>query len=175
MSVSLSKISSQRILYSTVLTVFVSLNGCTSLQAIAMGSTPSNDIQQSSIAQGIQGRVRQLSGNQMPSNTDLPLSGNTEFVQTTIWIFADRIPGNGSPQWSLAEAEQQPNLVSRVESDRNGDYAVELPPGEYTVLAQYGDALYLNVFQGDGSYQSIEVVPNQIQELDLTNTENAFF
>ena len=170
-----SKLSSKQILYSTLLTVFVSLNGWITSQAIALSSTPADDTPQSSITQGIQGRVRRLSGNQMPSNTEQPVSGNIDFVQTTIWIFADRIPGNGAPQWSLAEAEQHPNLVRRVESDRHGHYAVDLPPGEYTVFAQYGDVLYLNAFQADGSYKTTEVVPNQVQELDLTNTENAFF
>ena len=158
-----------------VLTAFACLSGWTTLKESALGSTSSDNTLQTAMTQGIQGRVRRLQGNHMPSNTDLPISGSTEFVQTTIWIFADRIPGNSSPQWSLAEAEQHPNLVRQVESDRNGDYAVELPPGEYTVFAQYEEVLYLNAFLGDGSYKSIEVAPNQIVEFDLTNTENAFF
>ncbi|NEQ44311.1 MAG: carboxypeptidase regulatory-like domain-containing protein [Leptolyngbya sp. SIOISBB] len=137
--------------------------------------TASDSGTQQSLIQGVRGKVRKLTGNQMPSSPDQPNSGNMELVQTTVWIFTAPIPGNGSPRWPVAEAEQHSNLVRQVESDRNGCYRVELPPGEYTIFAQYDDHLYLNSFQGDGSYSFIEVAPNQLVQLDLTNTENAFF
>ncbi|MGF1568494.1 MAG: carboxypeptidase-like regulatory domain-containing protein [Nodosilinea sp.] len=129
--------------------------------------------QSAPLRQGIQGQVTRLSGNHMPSPN--PNSGQRENVQTTVWIFAGRIAGPGPAPWPVAEAEQHPGLVGRVESDRNGHYAMALPVGEYTLLAQYEDYLYLNSFQGDGSYQSVQVTPNQVVEFNLINTENAFF
>lgn len=175
MPVSFRRISCNPMAYSLVLAVMVMLNGCTIPEETAMCPTPIDDTQPISITQGIQGRVSRLSGDQMPSIGEQANSGSTEFIQTTIWIFSDRIPGNGSPQWPISEAEQHPNLVRQVESSPDGCYWVELPPGEYTIFAQYGEILYLNSFQGDGSYASVEVIPNQLVEWDLTNTENAFF
>ncbi|MGF1566753.1 MAG: carboxypeptidase-like regulatory domain-containing protein [Nodosilinea sp.] len=131
--------------------------------------------QSTPLRQGIQGQVTRLSGNHMPGTSPAPNSDQQEHVQTTVWIFTGRIAGRGSSPWLVAEAEQHPGLVNQVKSDRNGHYTIALPVGEYTVLAQYDDYLYLNSFQGDGSYQSVQVAPNQVVEFNLTNTENAFF
>jgi hypothetical protein len=116
-----------------------------------------------------------MSGDYMPSNTQQIVSNRTEYVQTTLWIFSARIPSTGSPRWPVAEAAHHPNLVCLVKSDPSGDYAIALPPGEYTVFAQEGDSLYLNTFQSDGSFSSVEVMSDQFVQLDLINTENAVF
>jgi hypothetical protein len=52
---------------------------------------------------------------------------------------------------------------------------VELPPGEYTLLAQYDDNLYLNNFLGDGSYGTVQVSNSQTSNIKLINTEKAYF
>lgn len=147
------------------------------LPTMSMPSIASKTTQQSPLNQGIQGKVRQLSGDYMPRDTDESLSNgaSNSATQTTIWIFAGRIPGKRSPQWPIARAKQHTGLVCQVETNRHGYYSAVLPVGEYTVFAQYGDNLYLNSFQGDGSYTSIEVVPDQISEMNITNTENAVF
>ena len=131
-------------------------------------------------AQGIQGQVTQLSGDYMPrlspsaeAFTFNPPSHSK--VQTQIWIFAGRIPGSSSPQWPVARADEHRSFVRTVESDAEGRYTVALDPGEYTVFAQYGDMLYLNAFQGDGSFQSVTVNPEEIVNLDLVNTSGATF
>jgi hypothetical protein len=43
------------------------------------------------------------------------------------------------------------------------------------LLAQYGDRLYLNSFQGDGHYTPVRVEAGKVSALDLVNTEAAFF
>ncbi|WP_227500115.1 hypothetical protein [Synechococcus sp. PCC 7335] len=136
--------------------------------------TATNSTAPATLSQGIKGTISQLSGNQMPSNSPNP-SATEEPVSTTVWVFSDRIPGPGSPYWPIAEAKQHPNLVCTTQSDAAGHYQIQLPPSEYTVLAQYDESLYLNSFQGDGSYRSITVAPEQIIEFDLTHIEQAFF
>lgn len=123
---------------------------------------------------GIQGQVVQLSGNYMPGISQSSQQ-QREAIQTKIWIFDQPIPGTGSPLWAVEAAADHPGLVRQVESDADGHYAVALPPGEYTVFAQQEDYLYLNAFQGDGSFQSVTVTVGQIANLDIVNTENAFF
>ncbi|MEM9818568.1 MAG: hypothetical protein AAF827_19460 [Cyanobacteria bacterium P01_D01_bin.6] len=126
-------------------------------------------------SQGIRGTVVRLSGNQMPTVGEAASSDPPEPVQTTIWIFAGRIPSMGSPTWPVSEAGQQANQVGTVMSDAEGNFYVELPPGEYTLFAQYGSDLYLNSFLGDGSYQPLQVREGEVTTTRLLHTENAFF
>lgn len=124
--------------------------------------------------QGVSGVVTRLQGNQMPMvNRDNSRTAPSP-VSTQIWIFSGRIPGKGT-HWPISEAQKHPNLVGRVQSDSQGKFFVSLPPGEYTLFAQYGDNLYLNSFTGDGSYESVQVSEGQITDIRLVNTENAVF
>lgn len=133
--------------------------------------------------QGIQGRVIQLVGDYMPSITPIEPEISTgpsdpsvsAGVQTKVWIFAGRISGIGSPQWPVETAADYPGLVRLVESDLEGNYSAALPPGEYTVFAQYEDMLYLNAFQRDGSFKSVTVYSEEVIRLDLVEASNATF
>lgn len=109
--------------------------------------------------------------------TETAETAETSFrsVQTTIWIFRDRISSPGSPRWPVSQAQQHPQFEQKVESNAEGHYEIALPPGEYTVLAQYKDYLYLNAFQADGSFQSVLVAEDTVVDFDLVNTENATF
>lgn len=124
--------------------------------------------------QGVSGVVSRLQGNQMPRiNRNNPKTAPSP-VSTQIWIFSGQIPGQGT-HWPISEAQKHPNLVSRVQSDSQGKFFVSLPPGEYTLFAQYGDNLYLNSFTGKGNYASVQVSEGQITDVRLVNTENAVF
>ncbi|MGJ3248147.1 MAG: hypothetical protein ACFE0I_18945 [Elainellaceae cyanobacterium] len=101
--------------------------------------------------------------------------GKSHPVQTKIWIFAGQILAMGSPKWSIYSAALHPQLVGYVESDSKGQFAVELSPGEYTVFLQKRDNLYLNVFSKNGCFVSIKVHQNKIQDIHLTDTEDAVF
>lgn len=125
--------------------------------------------------QGLQGTVLLLSGNQMPAPQPDPTRSPPQPIQTNVWIFSGKISGSGSPRWPIAKASQHPQLVGWTSSDVTGRFAVGLPPGEYTVMAEYDADLYLNSFLGDGSYTSVQVTANQMFEVELINTENAAF
>jgi hypothetical protein len=126
-------------------------------------------------SQGISGFVFSLNGNQMPINQPDESRSNSQPVSTKVWIFAGKIIGTGSPRWPLEKAQQHPGLIGWTVSDSSGRFKVGLPPGEYTVLAEYGSDLYLNKFLGDGSFASVQVTANQVTEVKLINTENAVF
>lgn len=123
--------------------------------------------------QGIQGRVLKLEGDFMPGPE--PVRGQTHPVRTEVWIFSGRIPANGSVTWAVSQATQHPNFLQQVMSNEAGEFAIELPPGEYTLFARYGDHLYLNAFEGDGSYSSVQVLPGAMTAIDLVNSANATF
>jgi hypothetical protein len=125
--------------------------------------------------QGIQGVVQQLTGNHMPSVGHRMTQGAIAPVQTTVWIFAGRIPSHGSPNWSISAARQHPALVQQVKTDVQGRFSVSLPVGEYTLFAQYDSDLYLNGFLADGSYDTVQVERDRITDIRLDHTELAAF
>jgi len=151
------------------------LVGCANSMSLADANTPnSSSLKQQS--QGIRGTVVRLSGNQMPTvGDDTTRTNPPQPVQTTIWVFSGRIPSNSSPKWSVKEASQHANLLNKVTSDSEGNFFVELSPGEYTIFAEYDSNLYLNSFLGDGSYEPVQVNEGKITEINLVNTEDAFF
>jgi hypothetical protein len=124
--------------------------------------------------QGVSGIVSCLQGNQMPTVDRNNARTAPSSISTQVWIFSGRIQAKGT-RWSVSEAQKHPNLVGRVQSDEQGKFFVSLPPGEYTLFAQYGDDLYLNLFMGDGSYASVRVSEGKITETRLVNTEGAAF
>lgn len=147
---------------------------CSTVQSDAGAARISSTQASSTQKQGIQGKVQKISGNYMPG-ISADASAQSENVSTTVWIFAGQIPGNQSAAWPVAAAEQHSDFLCQVTSDQQGNYIAYLPPGEYTVFAQYGEVLYLNVFQGNGSYESVEVVAGQLSQIDLIHTAEAFF
>ncbi len=124
--------------------------------------------------QGIAGTVLRLSDNQMPTIDTTSLRKKPEPIKTTVWIFSGRVPAQGT-HWPVALAQKHPRLIKQISSDSRGNFLVELPSGEYTLLAQYDDNLYLNNFLGDGSYGTVQVTNNHIVNIQLINTEKAFF
>ncbi|HEY9881413.1 MAG TPA: hypothetical protein V6D29_23360 [Leptolyngbyaceae cyanobacterium] len=134
----------------------------------------SNRAAQAPPEQGIQGQVLWLDGNQMPSST--PTDTETASpVKTTLWIFSGKIAAPSGPTWPICEARCHSALVATIESDDLGYYTAALAPGEYTLLAEYGEVLYLNRFSGSGHFASVTVQPGKISEFNLHNTEAAYF
>lgn len=168
-------------LFSIVISIFL-LTGCNSpsnLQSNQITPPSSQPIslqtnEKSMQKQGIQGQVLQRVGNQMPNLDNAQKNNTPQAVQTTVWIFADVIPAQ-SPQLKISDIQGKLNVLKQVKTDRNGKFFAELPPGEYTVLAQFGDNLYLNSFTGDGNYKTVKVNANQTSEIKLVNTDKATF
>ena len=153
--------------------VAVGLLECSSALGITPPITPHSSTMLEQ-AQGIKGTVMRVTGNQMPTLGDNTPRTQPQPVKTHVWFFSGRIAGKGS-RWPISEARKHSNLVGSVESDTKGEFSMELPPGEYTLFAQYDSDLYLNSFLSDGSYRSVQVVDGKMTNLDLLNTEKAAF
>jgi hypothetical protein len=133
--------------------------------------------------QGIKGHVVKLSGNHMPPAR--PPHAKTELIATKVWIFSGKIrsyiddPSNKilvqkiQQRWSLKEARKHPSLLGWTTSNSQGYFQVGLPPGEYTLFAEYADYLYLNAFNTDGSYGSIQIKEDQLIQIRLINNEDS--
>jgi hypothetical protein len=150
-------------------TQVVQRSGSPSLQAQA--AIPDSASSHPDEASGIRGQVLRRVGNFMPGRAR---SGREEPVQTTVWIFQGSIPAL-APHWAVAEAIAHPALLTQVATDAAGFFSVSLPPGTYTVLAQYDDYLYLNSFTAENEYTSVQVPSQGVAEVSLVNTEEATF
>jgi hypothetical protein len=91
-------------------------------------------------------------------------------VQTKIWIFS----GNVSPiYFSAKSAQQYPNLIGWVMSEKNGQFSVGLKPGTYSLFAEYDQKLHREPFRTWGSSDSlIKVETNNIIEGAIVNRDN---
>jgi hypothetical protein len=130
--------------------------------------------------QGVKGDVLSLSGNYMIGANRSKTKSTP--VATRIWIFSGKVMPSlsalnssapPSTRWPLRDAQKRPNFIGWTTSDAKGKFQVGLKPGEYTLFAEYGQDLYLNLFSVDGSYSSIQVKPNKFTELQLINSENS--
>lgn len=152
------------------------LPGCSAMTPLSLPGLTSPDQQPlPAYPQGIEGQVLKLKGNQMPRLGAGPSGGAPQPVRTRVWVFAAPLMAPGTPAWPVAAAAAHPQRLGWVESDDRGQFRIGLPTGEYVLLAQYGDRLYLNSFQGDGHYTPVRVEAGQVTSLDLVNTEAAFF
>jgi hypothetical protein len=127
---------------------------------------------------GIRGKVVRLTGDHMPTLVDPALKkiaarGQSQRMQTSVWVFAGRIPGQ-DPRWAISAAKQHPKLLGQMKTNARGEFTIALPPGEYTLFAQYSSDLYLNSFMGDGNYSTVQVEIG-VTTVDLVNSENAVF
>jgi hypothetical protein len=127
---------------------------------------------------GIRGKVVRLTGDHMPTLIapafkKVAARGQSQRMQTSVWVFSGRIPGQ-DPRWTVSAAQKHPQLLGKVQTNAQGEFAIALPAGEYTLFAQYGSALYLNSFMGDGNYSTVQVKTG-VTEVDLVNSEQATF
>lgn len=126
--------------------------------------------------QGIEGQVVALEGNfmpgpvvpgQRPGGTKKPLS-------VPVHVFRGKIEVRERP------APKHPALVAVVKSDAKGSFRVPLPPGEYTVVAEIGGKLYLNIFEFDATtrksvWPTVNVEPKKWSRWVIEDTSNAAF
>ncbi|MEA5572583.1 hypothetical protein [Calothrix sp. UHCC 0171] len=166
-----------RLLFVTIL-VLPFVFGCTNPISFAVPknshSANTQPQLQSGQAQGVSGTVVRVTGNQMPSVGENRQRSQPQPVKTDVWIFSGRIPAKGT-RIPVTEAKQNFQLVTQVKTDKNGKFFVKLPPGEYTIFAQYGSDLYLNSFLGDGSFKTVQVTEGKMTETRLVNRETASF
>lgn len=177
MGFNLSSLALPLVVAGLVLTLpLLTLTGCSAMSPLSLPGLTSPDQQpRPPYPQGIQGQVLEFKGNQMPQVGTGPGGGAPQPVRTRVWVFAAPLMAPGTPDWSVAAAAAHPQWLGWVASDDRGQFRVGLPTGEYVLLAQYGDRLYLNSFQGDGHYTPVWVEAGQVTSLDLVNTEAAFF
>ena len=115
--------------------------------------------------QGVKGTVIKLRGDFMPGSAP----GSETPLSVPVHIFKGKVKAFEKPD------PKHPDLVKIVHSDKDGRYNLVLPPGEYTVVAEINGKLYLNSFDGQGFWSSIQVKTDQWTRWHIRDTSEATF
>lgn len=129
--------------------------------------------QQASIKQGIAGKVLWQSGNQMPSPDAPPSKGRG--VQRMVYIY-ERTNGNqANTTDGVFHTDIQTNLVTHVVTDANGNFAVSLKPGVYSLFTKEEKGLYANLFDGENNIFPVKVEEGQVTNVEFLINYNASY
>lgn len=126
------------------------------------------------VRQGVKGLIFEVHGNQMPA----PGKGVQvrKGVQRSFGIFE-------ASSLSLAEKGKDDcffkspgtRLVKRAISEKDGCFALSLPPGKYSFFVREKGLWYANSFGGEGEICQFEVFPDSVSNLDFRINHGAWY
>lgn len=121
--------------------------------------------QPGNLAQGIDGYIYQVSGNQMPMKGKPRSKGKGVVRQVYIYKAATIADANGTiPLFNKINTK----LIIQVTSDSTGHYKAELPVGKYSVLVKEGEKYFASETDGQGVLNPVDVTKGKIARRDVT-------
>lgn len=129
--------------------------------------------QQAPIQQGIAGKVLWQAGNQMPSPDAPPSKGRG--VQRTLYVYELTNSNQAKTIDGVFHTNIQTNLVTQVVTDANGNFAVNLEPGRYSLFTKEEKGLYANLFDGQNNIFPVEVQEGQVTNVEFLINYNASY
>lgn len=126
------------------------------------------------VKQGIKGIVAEAVGNQMPSPDREP--SGPQPIATTIYVYEltnlSQVQRDGSePSYTVIRTRE----VAKVQSEKNGQFALVLPPGQYSLFTKVDGKFYANSFDEKNNIQPITVEANQVTEVKIVISAKAFY
>ena len=123
--------------------------------------------------QGIKGQVFWLSGNQMPGpHTE---TAPTLGIQREVVIFKLTTLQDTNQEDAPFFSDVKTELVTKVQSKKDGSFKVKLPPGVYSIFIQETKGLFANTFTANGEINRIEVEPKKYAWISITVDYEAAF
>lgn len=127
-------------------------------------------VSQKSANQGISGTILEVTGNQMP-----PISENDgAAVQRTVRVYAPTKISDATGHPPLF-SEIQTTFIVETNSDKEGHFKLQLPPGKYSVFVMAEEQFYANNFNSDNFINLITVKPNEWTAIKLLINYSASF
>ena len=117
-------------------------------------------------SQGLQGTIYFLEGNFMPpsTGTTTPVERELHIYELTTLEQVTRVNANYP---GIFISSVKTTLIAKAQSDKNGRFNVDLPPGRSRVLALEGDLLYVNRLEGLGTLFPVEVREDDYKEIEF--------
>lgn len=124
------------------------------------------------INQGICGYVLLKQGNQMPGPGRPPSVPQPVKREIVIYVLThiDEAKANGTYFTGIKTV-----CVAKTSSNAKGYFEVALPVGRYSVFVVEKEGLYANSFDGKGSINAVEVLPNNLVQKDIYISNKAVF
>lgn len=152
----------------------VKTEGYTNKRPLGSASKQEAQEQQAPIEQGIAGKVLWESGNQMPS-PDAPRSSSKRGVQRTVYVYELTNGAQANTTDGTFYTNIKTNLVTQVATDADGNFAVRLEPGRYSLFTKEEKGLYANLFDGENNIFPVEVKEGQVTNVEFLVNYNASY
>jgi hypothetical protein len=141
---------------------------------LSCSSAKKSKITEQKPAQGIEGIVVKLVGNQMPMiNAPKP---QPIPVATTVFIYdatnsKDVVQLNHSPFYTSIKTK----LITTVQSDSTGHFKLSLPEGKYSLFAKVKDQFYANLYDEQNNIFLVTVEKNKLTKVEIKISNEAVF
>ena len=128
--------------------------------------------------QGIQGNVYWIEGNQMPQASEKEASSlflkAEKAVKRTIHIHQLTHINQASLGDYLFGSIETP-LVASIETNEEGEFSIELPPGKYSIFTVEENGYFASVFDLDSYIHPVEVKKGEWNKVTITINYEATF
>lgn len=126
------------------------------------------------VGQGVKGLIFEVHGNQMPApGKGAPMRKG---VRRTFGIFEASNLGlaiKGKDDCFFRSPGSK--LVKTARSEKDGCFALSLPPGKYSFFVREKGQWYANSFGGEGEICQFEVFPDSVSKLDFRINHGAWY
>ena len=125
-------------------------------------------------SQGIEGFVYKVYGNQMPSPGVKRVK--PQGIETIVYIYRlTNLDQVKRKEFSAFYMSIQTPLVRKIETDSNGYFRVQLPPGRYSIFTKKDTLFYANWFDKDNNIFPVEVQPNKLTKIEVRMDADASY
>jgi hypothetical protein len=137
-------------------------------------STGKNISARTKMKQGMEGYVKEISGNQMPSPDVRP--AQPRGIATAVYIYEltniSQTVRNGSAGFYQTISTK---LIRTIQSDSSGHFVAEVPPGSYSIFTRVRGLFYANNFDGQNNIMPVLVEKNKLTRVNFLVSADAVF
>ncbi len=130
------------------------------------------------ISQGVAGTVVFTEGNCMPpiiDNATDPTRCMRYPVQRTIHVYESTHNSQAEDVGGGFHRSLETRKITTVQSDAEGFFGVDLPPGNYSLFIEEDGKLYANRWDGKGNIQTVDIQPGEVKFVQIDITYSAVF
>lgn len=131
--------------------------------------------QKPSKTQGIAGEVRWVEGNLMPAINDTTYAQRAKGTPISKEIYIYKATKMKDTHQGVFFQNISSPLARRVQTDEQGKFKVDLPPGKYSLFVKEKEGLFASTFDGDGYINPVQVEVGEYAQITILVNYKAFY